>query len=251
MRKIGTILGLSLRNMVSSHSIAFFDVDHTLMPCNSGYYTTLRLVRRGYMKKRRLIQAVGYSLISIFHDPDVQKVYKNAIADLVGLSLEELFKVGRETYDRDLKHLIYSEAINQIEHHRNEGHKIILLTSAPYMTMKILMDELKVDVVYCMGPEIENGILSNRLCLPLCYGTNKVHYAIKAAKKHQVDLKDCYFYTDHWRDVALLYQIGHPRVVNPKRKLEKIALEKKWPILRWKKMANDAGTGPSTPLRNR
>src|SRR3989338_9010352 len=62
-------------------SIAFFDVDDTLVAGNTGFYASLRLVRHGILKKRRIPQAVYYRLANLFFPQDVRKIYEIAVAD--------------------------------------------------------------------------------------------------------------------------------------------------------------------------
>lgn len=216
-------------------SIAFFDVDYTLWGGNSGYYTTLRLVRHKILKKRHLLFAAYYQLTSIILRHDVQKIYGLAIGDMAGSTLSRIFEIGRECFEKDMRPLFFPDAIECVRKHQTEGDPVVLLTSGPYMTMKFLKDYLRADDAYCMGPEVVDGILINKLQLPICYGEGKIHFAKEACKKFGVSLSNCYFYTDHHLDLPLLDLIGHPQPVNPSRKLEKIAKSRGWPVLRFRR----------------
>lgn len=212
-------------------SIAFFDVDYTLVAGNTGFYTSLNLVRHKILKKRRMAQAVYYLLAATLFDQDVRKIYQIAVTDLAGCTLDRVIEIGRETFEAKVKPKIYKEGLSLVADHRKKGDIVVLLTSAPTMLIHTLQNFLKADDAYSMGPVIENGILTRDLPLPICHAAGKIHYAKEASRKYGVPLSDSFFYTDHHTDIPLLELVGNPRVVNPGRRLKKAALRRDWPIL--------------------
>ncbi|MBI2068372.1 MAG: HAD-IB family hydrolase [Deltaproteobacteria bacterium] len=214
-------------------TVAFFDVDDTLWRGNSGYYTSLRLVRHGILKKRRVLQAVYYKLADLFARQDVHKIYKIAIADMAGMKLTHALEIGTECFEKDMKRRLHAEAVAKVQHHRQRGDRIILLTSGPYMTIHSLQAFLKTDDYYASGPKVVDGTLINDLKMPLSYGEGKLHYAREASQKYGVPLSTCYFYSNDLTDLPLFENVGYPHVVNPKKELRKIAEQKGWPILRF------------------
>lgn len=213
-----------------SSSIAFFDVDHTLIDGNSGFYTSMRLVRHGVMKKRRVVQAVYYSLAALLFHQDIKKIYQTAITDLAGCTLDQVLKIGEECFEQDIKPRLYSDGMKSIREHQKRGDHVVFLTAAPYMLIHWFQDHVGVEEAHCMGPELNNGILSDQLISPLCHAEGKIYYAEQSSKKHNIPLSDCYFYSDHMSDLPLLEKVGHPCVVNPNRKLKRLAKERGWPI---------------------
>jgi len=215
-------------------SIAFFDVDYTLVAGNSGFYTSLNLVRHKILKKRRMAQAVYYLLAATLFDQDVRKIYQIAVTDLAGCTLEHVLEIGRETFDAKVKPKIYTEGLSLVADHKKRGDAVVLLTSAPYMLIHSLQNYLKADEAYSMGPVIQNGILTRDLALPICHADGKIHYAKEASKKYGIPLSECFFYTDHHTDIPLLKLVGNSRVVNPGHRLEKEAIRRGWPMLRFR-----------------
>ncbi len=222
-------------------SIAFFDVDGTLMNGVSGYYTTLELIRRGYLKKRKLLYALLYKLLSIIYVGDVRKMYELATADLAGSNIHNILEIGKFVLDQFVKPRLYLEAIELIEKHRLAGDRIVLVSSGPYMTIKNLEQFLKADASYSIGPVIENNILQKNLMEPFTFMEGKVIVAEKEAKSQGVSLKKCAFYADSCHDIPLLTAVGYPGVVNPERKLRKKAEDLGWPILSFKTLLGNQG----------
>lgn len=213
-------------------SIAFFDVDYTLVDGNTGFFTSLRLLKHGILKKRRLFQALYYQVAqAVMGAQDVRKIYEIAIADMAGHTLKRVLEIGRECFELDVKKRLFSHIVEQLQEHQKKGDVVVLLTSAPYMLVQILKEYLKADEAYCMGPEIEEGILVQRLQEPLCYAEGKAYYAQLAAQKYGTELKYCHFYTDHISDLFLLEKVGHPHPVNPEFRLKQEAQKRGWQII--------------------
>lgn len=221
-------------------AIAFFDVDGTLVDGYSGYYTTLELIRRNIIQLRRLPQAIFYKVISTLYYGDVRKMYEIAIQDMAGSHIDEILKIGRYTFEKYLKPKLFVDALKKIEQHQEKKEKVILVSSGPYMTIKIIEEYVKANKSFSIGPIIENGILQNRLMTPFCFMQGKVEIAAEQAAKEGISLKDCYFYADSIHDIHLLSEVGKPFVVNPDRNLKKEALKRGWPLLKFSQCINES-----------
>lgn len=213
-------------------SIVFFDVDNTLMKGFSGFYTTLLLMKRGVIKKRRLPAALLYRLIGPLRKTNLKKIYEIAMCDMAGWPLKDILEIGRECFERSIKPRLYVEAIREIQRHKMAGRPVYLITSGPYMTIKILADFLGVNGDYSAGPVIDaQGILMREIRTPICYREGKVEVAEKILCQHQASWKESYFYGDSIDDTFLLGKVGHPVMVNPDKRLARIGKKLNWPVL--------------------
>ncbi|HKY63023.1 MAG TPA: HAD-IB family hydrolase [bacterium] len=226
----------------SNAKIAFFDVDKTLCDCYSGYHTTLELMRRRIIKKRRILQAIFYNAIGrIYVNADVKRMYEIAISDMAGTHIDDILRIGKDAFDKYVKPTMYIEALAEIEMLRREGFLIALLSSAPAMMVKNIELFLKADASFSNGPEIVDGILQKKFREPLCYKEGKVQVAKEFADSQGVGFADCRFYSDSISDLPLLSQVGHPWVVNPDSKLRREAERRNWPILHFKETIGRKG----------
>jgi HAD superfamily hydrolase (TIGR01490 family) len=221
------------------NSIAFFDVDGTLLSGLSGYYTTLELIRRRIIKKRRLPLAIFYKIVASLHTGDVRKMYEVAIADMAGANYKDILQIGREVFEKDLKPKLYREALEKIQEHRQSGDRVVLISSGPTMAVKVIEEFVAADGSFSIGPVIQDNILQNRLMEPFVYREGKILAARQEAEKHGLTLETCFFYADTHHDIPLLSAVGNPNVVNPDRPLRKEALRRGWPILEFKHLLGD------------
>ena len=79
--------------------------------------------------------------------------------------------------------------------------------------------------------EIVDGHFTGRVIEPACYGAGKVLLAGEYARKHGLDLGECYFYSDSHHDLPLLESVGYPVAVNPDARLRRIAAHRGWPVM--------------------
>jgi putative phosphoserine phosphatase/1-acylglycerol-3-phosphate O-acyltransferase len=220
------------------NNIAFFDVDKTIIRGYSGYYTTLELIRCGIIKKRRLPMALFYRALGPLlyegQNAPLEKMYQIAINDMAGQTLEDILDIGRYCFEKWLRPRVYEEAIAQVQEHKKAGHPVYLVTSGPYMAIKILAEFLGVEGRYSAGPVIDvQGRLTDRLRTPIYYREGKLVAVEEVLKAHGADWKDSYFYSDSIDDVFVLQKVGMPRLVNPDKKLLEMGRKRNWPILRF------------------
>jgi HAD superfamily hydrolase (TIGR01490 family) len=224
-----------------SHAIAFFDVDKTLFDGYSGYYITRELIRRGILKKRRLLKAVLYNTVGrIFKQVDVRRMYEIALADMAGTHVDDIMRLGLEVFEKQVKPRLYTEGLREIEKLKELGHTIILISSGPYMLIKNMEGFLKADDSFSIGPIIEAGTLQRTIQEPLCYKEGKLALAERFAAARRIPLQDCFFYSDSYSDIHLLKKVGKPRAVNPDKYLREEALRRNWPILEFKELLGKA-----------
>lgn len=217
--------------------IAFFDVDLTLLPNTSGFLVARTLIKKKLFKKRHFIQALFYEFVlSMMNKKSqgVKKLYEITFNDLAGMSEGEFFFLGKKIFEDDVKPRLFRSALQKIAWHQEQNHKIVILSSGAELILKFLGEYLKADAVYAVGAELRDGKITSKVTEPFCYGEGKFYYAEVGAKKFGADLKDCYFYSDHHRDLPLLKKVGNPVTVNPNRTLKKIAQQKHWAIEKWK-----------------
>ncbi len=222
-------------------NIAFFDVDKTLIKGYSGFYTTLVLIQKGILKKRRLPQALYYRLLSPFYEgggpANLKKLYQIAAGDMAGWHIDDILKIGRECFERWIRPRIYAEGMEKIREHRAKGDFVYLVTSGPSMTIRILAEFLGVSGQYSGGPVIDGrGVLTAEVQLPIYYREGKVAAAEETVTRVGARWEDCYFYSDSIDDVFLLEKVGHPHLVNPDKKVLNLGEKRGWPVLRFSRL---------------
>ncbi len=221
-------------------AIAFFDVDKTIIQGYSGYYATMHLMKHGAIRKRRIAKAIFYKVISKIYRADVRKIYETVLGDMAGSPIESAMAIGAECFQSDIYPRIFTDALQLLQYHQQQGHLIYLVSSGPYMVLKSLGDHIGANADWTPCPVIKDGIMQKKIKEPLAYKDGKLEVAKAVAVEHGASLQECFFYTDSMDDIALLESVGHPCAVNPDSQLLKHAERYGWPVKHYDQCIGEA-----------
>ena len=128
---------------------------------------------------------------------------------------------------------LYQEARDQVNSHREQGHKVVLLTGGLLEMVTPLSEILHADEVMASRCRISEGRFTGELESGPLGGSAKALAAEAWARESGIDLSESYAYADDTSDLPLLDLVGHPIAVNPERRLQKLAHSRGWPVRRW------------------
>ncbi len=221
---------------------AFFDVDRTIVHGHTGWLLGRFLLGRGEFGLADLLVRGGrHWLRHLLRRVDYAEVIRYGVRLVAGRRLDDVMRWGRDCVEEVVSGRVYVKAVAAIRDHQRAGHRVVLLSSAPRMVVEALADHLGVHDALYTDVEVEGGIITTRVCEPLCWGEGKRELAERFAASRDLSLAASYFYTDSALDLALLHRVGHPRAVNPDRGLRRIAARAGWPVLRFHTLARARG----------
>ena len=213
---------------------AFFDMDRTLVPFNSGL-SYVRYERRhgrvGHLAVARAsLWMVGYHLGVI----DMEAAFRHALDLYRGVPADELARRTRAWFAEAVAPKLSGGAREGLAWHRAQGHEVVLLTSSSGYAARAAADAWGLDGWianrFCQDAE---GLLDGSWESPLCYGEGKIVHAERWAAARGASLDSAWFYSDSVSDLPMLSRVAHPRVVNPDPRLRRAARRRGWEVLRW------------------
>lgn len=143
-----------------------------------------------------------------------------------GRELEKFVYHGHNFLAERLSQMLYSPAINELQKWKEAGVKILLLSSAPDYLVKAVAKILGICDGYGSEYLVDSkGILTD--LGPLLDGSRKAAFIKEKIGSDGVTVG----YSDHVCDLPFLESVSHPVVVNPERRLKKIARRRGWKIL--------------------
>jgi HAD superfamily hydrolase (TIGR01490 family) len=216
-----------------SHIGAFFDVDRTLVACNTGRLFLRDLRRRGEISFLRALRALGWMAKYHLSLIDLQVIAAQIAQQMRGKSESEFAERCKRWVEDEVLPLVVPGALRQIEKHRAEGHVLAVLSSSPTYVTRPLAQTLGIDEVLSTTFEVEGDTFTGRLVGPACVGPGKIHWAQDLVARRGVDLAGSFFYTDSYTDMPMLEQVGNRVVVNPDPRLRMAAKKRGWPIQDW------------------
>ena len=213
---------------------AYFDLDGTLLNASSEKTLT------GFLAKRRPWRiphaTVAWALGTTFGLLTGKAPY-DALRNRGHLSLASwriLEQYSDEIATSHLKPKISEAAWLQLDWHRQQGHRLVLVTATVAPMAEAMARVLGIDEVYGCGPETRTGWLSGSergWSVPRRKG--KVPIVKQDAEKHGHDLSKCYGYGNTLADSWFMRICGHAIAVNPEPSLEQFAQKNDWEIVHW------------------
>jgi len=90
------------------------------------------------------------------------------------MALADFDNLCQSFYEQRGTHLIRPQILQVIQHHRQKGDKIIIITASLENWVQHFADHIGADVLIATQPEVVNGRLTGRFSTANCYGKEKV-----------------------------------------------------------------------------
>ena len=214
---------------------AYFDLDGTLLDASSEKTLT------GYLAIKRPwripLGAAMWSLGFIGNLLRGRSIYDAARnrGHFTLASWQIIENYSQKLASEKLSKKIPKQALDCIEWHREQGHRLVLVSATIAPMAEQMGSVLGMDTVYGCGPDNRSGLLSGSekgWSVPRRKG--KVPVVEEDAKQNGHDLSKCYGYGNTMADTWFMSITGNPIAINPGQKMTGFAKERDWPIKAWK-----------------
>ena len=216
---------------------AFFDLDRTVVACNTGRLFLKDLRRRGELSAGRAIRALGWLLKYHFSLIDGDRIAGKVTEGMRGRSEQEFAAACKRLVEADVLPRVLPGAIRKIAEHRAAGHFTAILSTAPSYIAQPVAELLGMDAAISTRLEVEGGLFTGRVVRPTCFGRGKVHWAEDLGSRRSLDLDQSWFYTDSYTDLPMLERVGNRVIVNPDPRLRRAAKQRGWTVESWSEAA--------------
>ena len=222
---------------------AFFDLDRTLISRSSSLALATPFRKRGLIGRRHVAKAAVAQFVFVRFGAGQSRVGQtadSAMALLRGLPVSLMREIAAEAWVPVLKPLVYAEALELAEQHRQRGDRVYIASAALHEVVEEISNRLGFDGAIASRAGVEDGVYTGTLERRL-YGEEKAAAVGELAATEQLDLASSTAYTDSRSDVPFLEAVGHPVVVNPDRELRRLAESRGWPTRRFSRRAFSSG----------
>ena len=219
--------------------LALFDLDHTLLPCDSDYEWGQFLARIGVVDREHY-EKQNERFYQDYKDGklNIHEFLRFALKPLSEHSREQL----KEWHDAFMKEVINGQlrqqAIDLVKRHQDAGDSCCVITATNSFVTRPIVESFGIEHLIATEP----ATTANH---PLAGFTGEVQgipnfregkitnlYDWLAGRKLALDtLPRSYFYSDSMNDLPLLEKVSHPIATNPDDRLRKEAQKRNWPIL--------------------
>ncbi len=218
-------------------AVAFIDVDGTLLAETTTFLYARILLRRGLIDRSFLLRAAYHGLQHRFGRLDYGRLVNFGLKNIAAIPVDELERIAYENFVEYVRPRLFEGVVDHLNGLRMRGTAVVLVSSSPKIVLEPLSIYLGCEDTITTPVRIERGHLIGIADGPACYGEGKLHWARRWLDDRQIPMDETAAYADNWSDRALLGQAGRAVVVNPRRKLRRLALERGWTIVRPRRVA--------------
>jgi HAD superfamily hydrolase (TIGR01490 family) len=215
---------------------AFFDLDRTLLRRSSALALAGSFRRYGVIGRAQLLKAAFWQLLFVSRGASAETVRKAAedgLGLLRGFTPEQMQELVAGALEPVLRPLVYAEPLALLERHRERGEPSYIVSAALQEIVDAIAADLGFDGALGTICEVEDGVYTGHPIRSL-HGQAKAD-ALRTLEG--IDLAASTAYSDSHTDLPFLEAVGHPVAVNPDRQLRRIAAERGWRMLEFRRRA--------------
>ena len=211
--------------------VAFFDLDRTILDCNSATLWVKRQVREGRMRRVDALKMGVMIGLYQLGTGNIDAAVNQAIRGLKGQREDDIRHRTEVFWAEEISQRIRPGVLDVIEQHRVAGDLLVLLTGSSTYLSRCALEKLGMDSILCTLFEADNGVFTGEGTL--CYGPQKLVAAEAFLEPRGIGWSECSFYTDSYTDISVLEVVGQPVVVHPDPRLRRHARKAGWPVADW------------------
>lgn len=212
--------------------LVLFDMDHTLVPCDSGTLWAEFLSEQNLLSREKVQQRAAFLQDYQNGTLDVEAAYRFELELLKSLPLSERNDLLQGFFTHKIRPLITESAQRYVERHKQDGDYVVIITATVEDIARPVADFFGVDALIAgRGKRDEFGEYTGEVELEPCMGRGKLVHLEEWLTKNNYNPLHYVFYSDSHNDLPLLEQVDDPIAVDPDEKLRQIALENDWQII--------------------
>ena len=114
----------------------------------------------------------------------------------VGRSEEELDELGDQLFSSDIAGSLFHGAWRLVRAHQNQGHTVVIATSATRLQVAPMARELGIEHILCTELDLCDGIVTGALAGRPPWGEGKLAAVRDFARSRRIALKNCHAYAN-------------------------------------------------------
>jgi len=216
---------------------AFFDLDKTIIATTSSAAFSRPFYEGGLISRRDVVRGTIAQALYVLGRADAEqteRLRRHLSAMVTGWDVEQMSRIVNETVHEYVRPTVYAEALALIDEHRAAGHDVVVVSASGEEIVRPIAAMLGADHVVATRLEVVDGRYTGEIAY-YAYGPEKAAAVRALADERGYDLEACHAYSDSVTDVPMLEQVGKAAVVNPDRTLRRIAVERGWDVLTFRR----------------
>jgi HAD superfamily hydrolase (TIGR01490 family) len=215
--------------------LALFDLDNTLLACDSDYEWGQFLVDRGVLERETYeAQNRAYYDQYAAGTLDIHEFLGFALRPLAEHTPADLARWHGEFMQARIVPAITPQARELVRGHLGEGDLCAIITATNSFVTAPIAREFGVQHLIATEPELRDGRYTGRVAGIPCFREGKLRRLDEWLGRlgHRFgDFADSTCYSDSHNDLPLLERVKHPVAVDPDPRLAGEARKRGWPVI--------------------
>jgi HAD superfamily hydrolase (TIGR01490 family) len=216
--------------------LALFDLDHTLIPFDSGMAWTRFLVRAGALDAQAEARYLAYCHQYVAGTLDIHAMHRASMAPLAAFSAAQI-EAWLAAFEAEMQIRLPPAMCHLVASHRERGEMCVLVTATTRLLAEPFARGFGIAHVIATEAVFANGVPTGEIEGLPCFRAHKLTrvQAWLAARsgpgRALTDFESSTFYSDSYSDLPLLAAVSHPVAVRPDERLRAHAIRSGWPIM--------------------
>lgn len=200
--------------------LGIFDIDFTITKKETLMQFFKYMIHKDKKNIKFLPRAIFSGIMYGIGIYDEKKVKETFLKFIDGIDEKELSYIVKEFYSDVLSNILYEDAIKMMRELKSKGYKIYLISASPEFYLNEFYSFKEVDKIIGTKFKFKDGKFIREMDGYNCKGEEKVRRLMEELKKDniEVDFKESYMFSDSLSDKPLLDLVGHPYLINFKKK---------------------------------
>lgn len=214
--------------------LALFDLDHTLIPFDSGMAWTRHLIGLGALPAQAEQRHLDFCHQYVAGTLDIHAMHRALVAPLAAFEPARL-SAWRDAFAREMAGEISPALRAVVARHRAQGDTCAIVTATSRLVAQPFAEAAGIEHLVATEPELIDGRPSGAIAGLPCYREHKVaRVAAWLAEQGAPALEQferSWFYSDSISDLPLLRCVTDPVAVRPDARLREQCLARGWPVM--------------------
>ena len=226
---------------MAADTLALFDLDHTLIPFDSGMAWTGFLVDRGVLSVEAQAQYLGYCHQYVAGTLDIHAMHRASLRPLLRHP-RALLASWLDEFADAMAPRVPASALALVRRHQEAGDLCAIVTATTRLIAEPFARLFGIDQLLATQPATLDGsagaALTGEIDAEPCYREHKVTHVNRwlraspaGSESSLATLERSWFYSDSISDLPLLCAVSNPVAVRPDEQLRAHACRNGWRIL--------------------
>jgi HAD superfamily hydrolase (TIGR01490 family) len=220
--------------------LALFDLDHTLIPFDSGMAWTRFLAERGVLPPDAEAVYLGFCQQYVAGTLDIHAMHRACVAPLARFERVQIADWGR-AFEAAMAPLVPTAMRVLVQAHRNAGDLCAIVTATERVVAEPFARLFGIEHLVATDGATVDGTPAGRLTGEIegepCYREHKLTRVVRwlaqafEPVRTLASFEQSWFYSDSASDLPLLQAVSHPVAVAPDARLLAHARQQGWPVI--------------------